>query len=433
MADGGPKKTSEFRRFDTAAERLPEAVRRRLDRTLKRKVVVVDDDRVTLRLFHKLVPKGWLVETFDNAEEALAVVIADDPIAVIADLRIPGQDGITFLGQLAQVRDGVRRVLMSSFRDQGDFVRAINEAAIYRFLAKPLTRETVHDVLDEALAQRRRELAVEYLVEDLRAQNDQLAAASVALEQRQAHLLHSERLAVLGRLTDGLAEGMRPLLAQLDNVRGRLHRAVKDPEDRELVAMGKDAVESVRDIVDHIGRFTRDGEMKVHPVPTDLRELVARSVRFACLDRRFKAREVETRLDAVPLTNVDPRRVRQLLLNLMRNAADATGEGETIVVRVYPKDEEVVIAVRDTGRGMPAHVIEHIFEDFFSTKGQDGLGLGLSLSRRIAQEHEGTIRCTSAVGHGTCFFVTFPVMKPDKRAAITGPIEVPEVATELGE
>lgn len=404
-----PTRSSEYKRHDTAAERLPEAVLRKLERNLRRRVVVVDDDRIALRLIHKLVPKGWTVQAFEDPMEALAVLVVDDPVAVISDLRMPAFDGIGFLREVAHARPAVRRILMSGFRDKSDFARAINEAGIYRFISKPVSRDAIHEVLEGAFAQRRRELAVELLVEDVKSQNRELEAARRALQEREAHLLHQERLAVLGRLTDGLALGVNPTLERIRSVAEELGALATDPEDQELLGMGRDSVEAVRDILSDIGRFTRDGALDLEPGPTDLAELCRRTVRFATFDRRFRSREVVTRIDPVPEARVDARRIRQLLLNLLRNAADATSEGDAIEVRLHAQAGEAVLSVRDTGTGMAAHVAEHVYDEFFSTKGQGGLGLGLSLCRKIAHQHGGTISCTSKLGEGTCFFVRLPL------------------------
>ncbi|MGM0576774.1 MAG: sensor histidine kinase [Myxococcota bacterium] len=401
---------SRYRRHDTAADLLPEPVRRRLDRILRRTVVVLDGDRAALRELPTLAPRGWDVLGFTQTSEALVAIAERRPVAVMVNARIPEGDGIGFLTQVAEVRPHVRRVLTSDRRDRRDFVRAINEAGLYRFVAKPWSTDALHDVLEGAYAQRRRELAVELLVDDVRARNTQLESARRALEEREAHLLHTERLAVLGRLTDGLAAGIRPLLEELGAVVERLNRVIEDPDDAELLSLGHQAVGAVWDIVDDINRFSRDGALDLSPEPTDLGDLVRRATRFAALDRLLKRRRLVVEVaDDVPPLRVDPRRLNQVLLNLLRNAAEATEEDDAVHVTLCRDGDSAILTVRDEGLGIPPEVADRVFEEFFSTKGEDGLGLGLALCRRIVRHHGGEISCRSAPGEGTTFVIDLPI------------------------
>lgn len=403
-----PDGNHSYRRYDTAAERLPDAVRRRLERTLERTVVVLDDSQSTRTAVEELIPEGWDVTLFESPIEALAHMARHHPVVVVSDLKMPATDGVTFLQEVAAAMPTVRRVLMSATRSTDDFVRAVNEVGVYRFVDKPVSPEVLREVLEGALAQRRRELAVEFLIEDVKAQNKQLERAGRALEQRESHLLHSERLAVLGRLTDGLGVGIQPLLEELRVVVATLHAVVNDATNAELLDMGHDAVDAIWDIIDDINRFTRDDVLMLDREQTDMEALIRRAVRFASFDRRLRQREVVIEAQSGVQARVDGRRIRQVLLNLLRNAADATGPGALIEVALSRDGSDVVIDVRDDGAGMPAQMAALVFEDFFSTKGDAGLGLGLSLCRTIVEQHGGTISCDTELGRGTTFTVRLP-------------------------
>lgn len=398
-----------YRRYDTAADRLPSAVRYRLDEALTRSVLVFDDDPAVLRAFRRLMPRGWNVRCFVDPRAALPIVVEQEPIAVVAALNFAGGDGVAFLREVAGLRPNVRRVLMGQDVADSDLVRAVNDASVHRFVPKPTTADALLEVLEGALAQRRRELAVTFLVDDIATQNERLSRARQALERREAHLVHTERLAVLGRLTDGLSTGLRPLLGQLREVTATLQAVTDDPEDALLLSMGNDAVDGLWDIIHDISRYTRDGGLVIHREPTDMVALVERAVLFARLDQRLKRRQVTVQTERVPTLDVDQRKLRQVLLNLLRNAAEATQDGARITLHVVAAPQHVVVSVADEGTGMPSGVVDHVFEEFFSTKGQDGLGLGLSLVRAIVEEHGGSITCTSRLGVGTTFIVRLPI------------------------
>ena len=403
----GPKT---YRRHDTAAERLPENVRRRLERELNCSVTVVDDTGELLAALEPLLPSGWTIRGFTSQMEALASLSVDTPVAVIANMQGKGFDGMGLLREVAGAMPDIRRILATERAGANEMLTAVNEIGVHRVIARPLNSDHVEEALEGAYAQRRRELAVEYLLEDVRAQNAQLASARTALEERESHLLHSERLAVLGRLTDGLAAGIEPLLDELGLVVQRLASGNEDPDHEDLLSIGHDAVESIWDIIEDIGRFTRDDHLELRRKPIELGEMVRRTTRFASFDRRLRLRTLVVDADPTIQASIDARRVRQVLLNLLRNAADATSEGAKITVTLRREEGWAEMSVTDEGAGMPQQVADLVFEEFFSTKGEEGLGLGLALCRSTIVQHGGEITCTTAQGVGTTFTVRLPLL-----------------------
>jgi len=142
---------------------------------------------------------------------------------------------------------------------------------------------------------------------------------------------------------------------------------------------------------------------------------------------------VETRIEVPPGTGVlaDPRQLRQLLWNLVLNAAQAMPEGGRLEVVARPRSgapqgllaadrnegvdgrtekesPEVEISVSDTGVGIEADVLERIFDPFFTTK-RGGSGLGLATVHRVVEANGGSVRAESRVGQGTCFHIRLPV------------------------
>jgi len=114
----------------------------------------------------------------------------------------------------------------------------------------------------------------------------------------------------------------------------------------------------------------------------------------------------------------DSDQIHQVLLNLLLNSVQAIESSGTVRVAVFTRNEgqDAVITVSDTGRGIAAEDLPHIFRPFFTTKG-NGTGLGLSLARRIVEEHHGQIEVQSSSGKGTTFSVTLPV----RQAALVNP------------
>ncbi len=106
---------------------------------------------------------------------------------------------------------------------------------------------------------------------------------------------------------------------------------------------------------------------------------------------------------------VDTCRVIHVMLNLLRNAAQATPANGRVRLRSWREAAFGVIAVEDNGCGMDEKVLANLFTPFFTTKGKEGMGLGLRLAKAMVESHGGTIECRSVFGQGTRFEIRLPI------------------------
>jgi signal transduction histidine kinase len=220
--------------------------------------------------------------------------------------------------------------------------------------------------------------------------------------------LRAERLAAVGTLAAGLAHEVRnPLnsaLLQLQVLVRRMDRGETSPASlRPVVALVEDEIRRLEVLVNDFLSF-------VHPRPLDLQptalaELCREVLAFAGPEVSAAGLAVRSELsETVPVVQADPQRLRQVLLNLIRNAVEATPAGGTITLRTHAADGRVEIDVEDTGAGFPDET--PIFDAFFTTKPK-GTGLGLTIVHRIVSDHGGTVRVRSRPGQ-TCFTVSLP-------------------------
>jgi signal transduction histidine kinase len=110
---------------------------------------------------------------------------------------------------------------------------------------------------------------------------------------------------------------------------------------------------------------------------------------------------------SIPLVEHDPSQINQVLLNMLLNAIQAVAREGHIIVSLDRRDDYAAISIADNGPGIPPETLKNIFRPFFTTKGH-GTGLGLSLARRIVEDHAGRIEVTSTPGQGTTFVVLLP-------------------------
>ncbi|MEQ9500860.1 MAG: ATP-binding protein [Deltaproteobacteria bacterium] len=237
-----------------------------------------------------------------------------------------------------------------------------------------------------------------------------LERAQEELLATQSRLVRSEQMAAIGRLATGIAHEVKNhlspfMLAEMI--------AKKYPEDGQIQMASEmmlEAQQHILDLVQEIRTFVSGSPKEVVREPADLAQVVEGVVRFMKCDAVVKRTEVVVQIESRPVIMLDPKGLRQVLINLIKNAADALeGSGGKIEVGVAERGDRALLVVRDNGRGMPPDVQAKVFEPFFTTKGERGLGLGLDISKKIVEAHGGTMTLTSEVGAGTTFRIELPL------------------------
>ena len=164
----------------------------------------------------------------------------------------------------------------------------------------------------------------------------------------------------------------------------------------------------LEDIVQDFLTYARGGE--VNRSPQSLLSVVREVLDFVETEDELQDIRHHVELpSSLPLAIIDAGAIRQALLNLVVNARQAMPMGGELIVRVRREGNHVVLSITDTGVGMSSEDVEHCFDTYWSTK-KNGSGLGLATTRRIIQEHEGTISVVSELGRGTSFRIVLPLV-----------------------
>jgi len=230
-----------------------------------------------------------------------------------------------------------------------------------------------------------------------------------AVQEREAEKERAARLAIISTMAANIAHEVgNPLTVISFNTEELLDHIPKTADEPR---------EAIRNILREVQRLTeltetylgmRSGQPRL--ARESLNAIVGDLVGFVRGDLATKQVIVETELASVdPIGNVDANQIRQCLINLVRNAADAvaTNNGGHVWLRTKQTGDRVVIEVADDGRGIPPEVLPKLFEPFFSTK-EKGSGLGLALSQQIVRDHGGDLTVASTVGRGTTFSINLP-------------------------
>jgi signal transduction histidine kinase len=231
-----------------------------------------------------------------------------------------------------------------------------------------------------------------------------------------SRLAHVDRLASLGQLSAGLAHEIKNPLA---GIQGALEVLKHETADGATAHLYDEMLGELRRVNGILQRLLESGR----PAPlrlarTSLARLLRETVELMKPALGRKKVEVEARIeDDLPDIQVDAAKIRQVLVNLIQNAAEAMGEGGghvTARASALPNGDGAVLVVEDDGPGISGEDLEHLFEPFFTTK-FTGTGLGLTISKSLIEQHGGRIEVESEAGRGTTFFVFLPSAAPPAR------------------
>ena len=231
-------------------------------------------------------------------------------------------------------------------------------------------------------------------------------------ENTQRQLAHSERLASLGRLAAGVAHEINnPLTGVLTFSSLLLENEDLPQAAKEDVQTVVDETTRCREIVRNLLDFAKETAPEIGLV--DINQLVEKTVDIVRNQSLFQNVAIEEKLRPdLPEIPTDANQMKQVIMNLILNAAQAMPEGGTLTISTnYGADRRFIkISVQDTGVGIAKDDLEHIFDPFFTTKAPGkGTGLGLAVSYGIVQSHNGTITATSEVGKGSTFEINLPL------------------------
>jgi len=247
---------------------------------------------------------------------------------------------------------------------------------------------------------------------------------------KEAQLIQASKMSTLGEMAAGVAHELNQPLSTIqigtDVLRNMIKEGKKIP-DAELALVSEQMAEQVARavrIINHLRQFGRKAQ--IQPEKVDINKPLEGV--FTLLSQQLKLQSIQVVLDLredLPRIMGDSNRLEQVFIDLVINARDAMEDrkkqlagsdlSNTLTVRSFTENSQVVVTITDTGTGIPEEIREKIFEPFFTTKKVgEGTGLGLSISYGIVKDYNGTIEVESEVGKGTTFKMTFPAYEEEE-------------------
>jgi signal transduction histidine kinase len=238
----------------------------------------------------------------------------------------------------------------------------------------------------------------------------ELAEVNAQLQKSFEQLRRADRLSALGKLSAGLAHEIRNPLGSIEGAVQILGRPQLPEETRkEFTELASREVVRLKGLLTNFLEFARPQPPRI--IASDIGLLLESVAKLTSQTATMAkvAVQVES-AEALPPVSVDPEQIKQVLLNLVINAVQATPDGGQISLRADQDGDWVRVEVEDEGVGIPPEDIERVFDPFFTTR-SSGTGLGLSIAYQIVSQHGGHIAARANRQRGMTFSVTMPVFE----------------------
>ncbi len=250
------------------------------------------------------------------------------------------------------------------------------------------------------------------LAKNFNEMSHQLQLTKERMEAAQKKLIQAEKLASIGRIAAGIAHEIRnPLTSVKLNIQKVFESYPLEEITREHLSISQEGIGQIENFVKELLNFTRVPELQLDLF--DLSQILEESVKM--LSESLAVKKIQLSKDfqgQIPEVYVDADKIRQVFLNILRNAFEAVDEGGQITLALSCVQVDSVkkarVEISDDGYGIPEKDWENIFEPFYTTKAT-GIGLGLANARKIVEQHKGSIKVKKKVGRGTCFEILFPL------------------------
>jgi len=374
---------------------------------MTQKILLVDDEEGIRKVLDiSLSDSGFKVFTAETGKEALDIFRKMRPPIVLTDIKMPGMDGIELLQKIKEESPDTEVIMITGHGDMKLAIRSLKYDAT-DFITKPINDDALEIALKRANEKITLRAKLKEYTENL----------ELLVEEKTKKLLETERLAAIGQTVGGLAHAIKNIAGGLTGGAFVLEKGI-DLHNEKYLHEGWDMVKGnlarIKGMALDLLSYTKERD-------PDYQLLDPNSLAQEIADLMLpRARENDVSLEVESDESLlqvwlDPEGIHRCLLNLVTNAIDACiniditqGQGRVLLRTLKTEGWAVEFQVVDNGCGMDEETKEKIFRRFFSTKGSRGTGLGLMITKKIIDEHEGAIEFDSEKGKGTRFIIRLP-------------------------
>ena len=411
-----------------------------------KKILVINDEPKILKTIKRYLElEEYKVFTANNGQEGIKVFRQQKPPLVITDVRMKGLSGIEVLREVKEIIGDTEIIVVTAHEDMEISIKALRLDAS-DFIFKPVDVEHLQLSVKRALERHEMRTRLKAYTKDLEGLLDKKAGE---IKDAHAMLLQSEKLASIGQLAAGVAHEINNPIGFISSNLNTLEGYIKDI--KMLMAKYKDIhsinneermmllekieslkeevdIEFILDDLDQLVEESKEGADRVKKIVADLKDFsrvdhgekeffninqgMESTLNIVRNELKYKA-EITKEYNEIPEIECYPQELNQVFMNLLTNAAQAIETRGKIGIKTdllhNNGDDFIEVKISDTGTGIKEENLNRIFDPFFTTKGVGkGTGLGLNISYKIIEKHNGEIKVESEVGKGTTFIVKLP-------------------------
>jgi signal transduction histidine kinase len=358
-----------------------------------RRILIIDDEEVVLDSCAAILEESeFELATAMDGASGLKVVEKFEPDLVFVDLKMPGISGFEVLKGIADIDPTIVCVVITGYATVSSAIEAMKQGA-YDFLPKPFTPDEFRLITNRGLEKRA------------------LVLETIAL-RREREMLRENFAAIVSH------ELKSPLGAIQQNLFSLMHELSKVATEDQMRRLERMKVR-LEDLIRLVNTWLRGISVDIRNIrdsfqPVTISVPIAKAVQTIEPHAQRKDITLATTLGEPTLTVLgDEGTLTEAFVNIIGNAVKYTHDGGKVSISSERSDGQVRIAISDTGVGISEEEMAKIFDDFYRAKtveaGVTGAGLGLAISRRVVEAHDGSISAESEIGVGSTFVITLPV------------------------
>jgi two-component system sensor histidine kinase/response regulator len=359
------------------------------------KLLIIDDEEIVLDSCQQILAgNNFEIRTAQDGNVGVSMITEYQPDLVFVDLKMPGISGFEVLDKINEVDPTIVAIVITGFATINSAVEAMQKGA-FDFLPKPFTPDELRLITRRGLEKRKLVLETLALRREKEMLRDHFAAivshelkSPLAAVQQYLMALSSE---LSDQLSDDQARRFERMQTRIDDLMKLIHTWLR--------AMTVD-IDNIRE---NFG-------------PTSIPDVVSKAVESVQPHAIRKNISIETSMqEIIASVNGDEGTLVEAVVNLIGNSVKYSPIGSEIAVTVEETEDQILIAVQDNGIGISEEDLPFIFEDFYTGKTKQttekSSGLGLALTRRIIEAHEGSISVESVLGQGSTFEICLPILE----------------------
>jgi two-component system, sensor histidine kinase and response regulator len=363
------------------------------------KILIIDDEEIVIdSCTHILANSGYQIVNANNGTMGLEMMEKENPDLIFVDLKMPGISGMEVLEKVQEYDPTIVPIVITGFATVSSAVEAMKKGA-YDFLPKPFTPDEMRLIARRAIDKRK--LVLETIA---------LRREKEMLREQFAAIVSHELKSPLG----AVQQSMYGLASDLDE-------KLSDEQKSKIERLQS----RIADLLKLVNTWLRAISVDISTIrenfePTSIEGVVSKAVENVQQHAVRKDISIETSLKE-PFAPINGNEVTlvEALVNIIGNAIKYTQMGGHIIVTAREEDKNILVEIKDDGVGISAEDLPHVFDDFYvgTTKpeGERRSGVGLAITKRIIDAHDGSISVDSELGKGSTFVILLPILKQEEQ------------------